>query len=249
MKCFGATDTGLVRKTNQDSYIIAYNEIGDVLALVCDGIGGGNSGDVASYQAISYISEVFQANNGFKDCTDIETFLKFHIRKANENIFSMSTTSKEYKGMGTTITGILISKIATYTINIGDSRVYGVINDTVKQLTIDHTLVNDLIKSGEITTEEAKNHPKKNYLTNALGIWATCNLDIKRINEKYKTYLVCSDGLYGYVEEHILNKVLLNKKLTLQNKSKLLMNQALMNGGFDNITEVLIQMEEGEGHD
>ena len=102
MKCFGATDTGLVRANNQDSYVIASNEVGDVFALVCDGIGGGNSGDVASQTAIQYFSEVFSANKGFKDEEEALTWLRYQIRKANDTVFTLSTTRREYQGMGTT---------------------------------------------------------------------------------------------------------------------------------------------------
>ncbi len=228
MKCFGATDTGLVRANNQDSYVIASNEVGDVFTLVCDGIGGGNSGDVASQTAIQYFSEVFSANKGFKDEEEALTWLRYQIRKANDTVFSLSTTRREYQGMGTTLVGVLLIPQGSYVINVGDSRAYASFQDgSFRCLTQDHTLVQDMVNHGELSEEEMMNHPTRN-------------------DDPADTFLLCSDGLHGYVPDSVIAKVMLDSRQTLQAKSKQLMNLALLQGGYDNITIILIQKEAGD---
>ena len=247
MKCFGATDTGLVRPSNQDSYVIATNEAGDVFAMVADGIGGGNSGDVASQTAVQYFSDVFSQNKGFRDEEEALTWLKYHIRKANEEIFCLSTTRKDYKGMGTTLVGILMIPQGCYVVNVGDSRGYATLKDgSFIRLTQDHTLVQEMLSRGEITEEQMKNHPKRNMLTNALGIWSNIRIDCDRIDDDAQILLLCSDGLHGYVQDEVIAKVLRDEKLSLQNRGKQLMNLALFQGGYDNITIILIQKEAGD---
>ncbi len=246
MKVVGITDRGLVRTTNQDSYVLATNEKGELLALVCDGIGGNNSGDVASQEAIQYFSDAFSKNRGFKDAQDVETWLLYHARKANDAVFSKSVTKKEYYGMGTTLVGILISKVGYFSINIGDSRAYAYnLFDEFYCLTVDHTLVRDMLNHGEITVEEMKNHPKKNVLTNALGIWNDVRADIQQIHDEVKIFLVCSDGLHSYVEESRIVEILKDENLSLQKKCKRLLNSALFAGGPDNITILLVETEGG----
>lgn len=246
MKVIGITDRGLVRSNNQDSYVLATNEKGELLALVCDGIGGNNSGDVASQEAIQYFSDAFSKNRGFKDVQDVQTWLLYHARKANDAVFSKSVTKKEYYGMGTTLVGILISRVGYFSINIGDSRAYAYnIFDEFYCLTVDHTLVRDMLNHGEITVEQMKNHPKKNVLTNALGIWNDVRADIQQIHDEVKIFLVCSDGLHGYVDEQKIAAVLADDDLPLQKKAKRLMNAALFAGGLDNITILLIETEGG----
>ena len=247
MKCYGATDIGLVRSSNQDSYVIATNEAGDVFALVCDGIGGGNSGDVASQTAIHYFSEVFSSNCGFRDEQEALTWIRYQVRKANDEIFSLASTKKEYQGMGTTLTGVLLIPQGSYVVNIGDSRVYAVFADQqFRCLTQDHTLVQDLVNHGELTPEQVKNHPQRNMLTNALGIWSNIRVDISRIEDPVRLFLICSDGLHGYVPDSVIGRILTDERLPLQSRCKQLMNLALQQGGYDNITIILIQKEEGD---
>lgn len=247
MRYYGVTDKGLVRKTNQDNYVIASNEIGDVFAVVCDGIGGGRAGDVASKLAIDYFSEMFSENSGFKDKEDVVTWVRYHMKKANDIIFSKSTTSSVLKGMGTTFVGVLLCKVGRFIINIGDSRVYSVTEDNrFKPITTDHTLVQDLIQAGEITKEEAEFHPKKNVLTNALGVWDNIRIDIDECVDKVKSFLICSDGSYGYIGHEVIEKIMLSNELGTTLKVRKLLNTALRAGGFDNITIILIELEVGD---
>ena len=123
MKTYGSTDKGLVRKTNQDSYVIAANECGDLFCVVCDGIGGSKGGDVASSTAVRYFSMAFSETKGFSNEKELFAWLKQHIRKANDEIFTLSTTRVEYRGMGTTMVALLLTKAGNYVINIGYERV------------------------------------------------------------------------------------------------------------------------------
>ncbi len=247
MKTYGSTDKGLVRKTNQDSYVIAANECGDLFCMVCDGIGGSKGGDVASSTAVRYFSQVFSENQGFKNEHDLLKWLKIHIRKANDEIFTLSTTRREYHGMGTTMVALLLSKIGNYVINIGDSRCYALFESgQFIQLSEDHTLVQEMLNNHEITPEEAKNHVRKHYITNALGVWNEAKYDVMHIREAVDYFLLCSDGLHGYVEDAVIEKVLRDTRLDAKKKQQRLMDLALLAGGLDNITVLLIRMEEAE---
>lgn len=247
MKFFGATDAGLIRKSNQDSYIIAFNEGGDVFVIVCDGIGGSRSGDVASMTAINYLSDVFSATKGFETENDLLVWLRHHLSKANDEIFMLSTTRKEYQGMGTTLVGLLNTRFGQHVVNLGDSRCYALFeNNTFQCCTVDHNLLNDLLRSGEVSLEEASKNHQKNYLTNALGVWDSIKADVFRIKDPVRTFLLCTDGLHGYVKQEAIEKIMRDTTLSLQNKNKRLMQAAMQAGGYDNVTVVLVQMEEGD---
>lgn len=250
MQTFGSTEKGLVRKTNQDSYVIATNEVGDLFVVVCDGIGGGKSGDVASELAVKFFSEAFSINKGFNSEEEVLDWLRYHVRKANDQIFSLSTTRKDYNGMGTTFVALLSCNIGKYVINIGDSRAYAVFTDgRFKQITEDHTMVQELINTKQISEEEALKHSNRNYITNALGVWDKVKADVYPIKDKVDLFLICSDGLHGYVDKSIIEKVLLDKNLTTQNKQQKLMSLALAVGGYDNITIVIVKTGEEDEHE
>lgn len=243
MKYYGLTDRGLVRKTNQDNYLISTNKSGEVFALVCDGIGGALAGDVASKMAIDYFSEVFSHTESFKDLETIKSWIRYHITQCNEKIYIKGSQSNVYRGMGTTLSGVFIGKCGKLVVNIGDSRVYGVENHAFfKKLTHDHTIAQDMLKQGEITEKEAANHPKKHVLTNALGVWSNVRCDIEQIRESVHEVLICSDGLHGYVETSKIEEIVLNSELTITMKVRRLLKSALNVGGYDNITIIMIEM-------
>ncbi|MBP3399530.1 MAG: Stp1/IreP family PP2C-type Ser/Thr phosphatase [Erysipelotrichaceae bacterium] len=247
MKTYGSTDKGLVRKTNQDSYVIAANESGDLFCVVCDGIGGSKGGDVASSCAVRYFSTAFSENRGFLNEADLLSWLKVHIRKANDEIFTLSTTKREYQGMGTTMVALMLTSIGNYVINIGDSRCYALFeNGRFVQLSEDHTLVQEMLKKKEITEEEAKNHVRRHYITNALGVWNEARYDVLHVTDAVDYFLLCSDGLHGYVEDNVIEKVLKDSRLDAKKKQHRLMELSLLAGGLDNITILLIKMEENE---
>ncbi|MBQ6493815.1 MAG: serine/threonine-protein phosphatase [Erysipelotrichaceae bacterium] len=240
MDYYCITDTGLLRDKNQDSYIAITNTYGDFLVLVADGIGGGNAGEVASGEVIKYFDEVFKESGPFASIEDVINYLNYHVSAANKRVYDYSVKYREYKGMGTTLTGVLLTANGTVSINCGDSRVYGFIDEMMVQLTVDHTLVNQMLEKGQITYEESINHPKKHYLVKAVGIFDKCSADIHKVKDM-DYYLVCSDGLHAYVDEEQIAKIVLDKEKTVRQKVEDLKDLALLSGGYDNITVVLIE--------
>lgn len=248
MKYFGATDKGKVRKINQDSYVIATSLVGDLLAIVCDGIGGGQAGDVASYLAINHLSSEFSNNEGFLDAKEAKAWMRKEISEANRHILAEGNEKSNLKGMGTTLTGVLVSEHGTFVMNVGDSRTYSFSKKTkhLQQLTMDHNLANDMLIHGEITKDEAKTYPKKNVLTNALGVWESVRMDIDTHTEELDGFLICSDGLHGYVKQEDIENILFDEKMEPSRKVKKMIQKALDVGGYDNVTVILIDLERGQ---
>lgn len=241
MKYFCVSDVGLMRPINQDSYMCLSNEGEDLLVLVCDGIGGSKAGEVASGEVIQTFVDEFKQISKFHSLAQADEFLYRTCLKANLHIYKLAKQNPEYRGMGTTITGILMTEHGNVTINVGDSRVYK-IDEKMSCLTEDHTLVNEMLKSGEITYEESLNHPKKHFLTAALGIFERIYPDIKIVQEA-AYYLVCSDGLHGFVPHEKIEKIILNPNKNIEEKTNELLQAALLEGGYDNITIVLVNKD------
>lgn len=148
--------------------------------------------------------------------------------------------------MGTTLTGLFVGKCGTLSINIGDSRVYGLKDKQLSVLTIDHTWVMDMVKAGQLTIQQALAHPKRNVITNALGVWSSVRMDLEVLDTPYDLFLICSDGLYGYVNHQCIEDVI-NDDLTTQSKLRQLLALALKAGGYDNISIILIdRKDDGE---
>ena len=240
MEYYSTTETGLVREINQDSYITCTNEYGDLLAIVADGIGGGPDGEIASSILAKYFYDVFIESGPFTSLQNAIDYIGYHIDKANRRIYQMGNEYKEYKGMGTTITGVLITSLGTVCFNCGDSRTYGLKDKELIQLTNDDTLVNQMIDNGEITSEEADNHPKKHYLLKAMGIYKIMDANIYDVKD-YDYYLICSDGLHGYVDSKKIIDIVYDEEIDIETKVKKLINEALLAGGYDNITVILIK--------
>ena len=142
--------------------------------------------------------------------------------------------------MGTTLCGAMITKKGIFIVNIGDSRAYLWNPTGLKQITMDHTLVNDMLMHGQLTPEEAANFPRRNVLTNALGVWENVRSDIDVHHEKMSGLLLCSDGLHGYVDENRIASIVLNADMDPTQRSRKLLKAALDAGGYDNVTIVLI---------
>ena len=234
------TDIGLVREKNQDSYLAISNVYGDFLMLVADGIGGGKAGEVASGETIKYFDDNFKNSGPFDTLEDAINYMLYHISEANRHIFDLSMRYNEYAGMGTTLTGLLITAHGCVSANCGDSRVYGFIDDSIYPLTFDHTLVNQMLEKGQITYEESLNHPKKHYLVKAIGIFPTCKPDVHKVKDM-EYYLACSDGLHAYVSDEEICKIVCDKDKSVESKCEDLKDLALLKGGFDNITIVLVK--------
>lgn len=240
MKYFGISDIGLVRHTNQDCYSITTNSADDTLAIVCDGIGGGQSGDVASQTVAHYFSECFIKQKKFTEDKEIKEWLITTVKEINHFVVDLAKTKSIYNGMGTTLVAALCCDIGTYVLNVGDSRAYILVDEELTCVTKDHTLVENLVNRGIISEADAFNHPQRHVLTNAMGIEENIKIDIFPLKTKYDFLLLCSDGLHGFSTDEEIKEVLLSDKDEVKLSQKLV-NYANKKGGFDNITVVLLK--------
>lgn len=240
IKAFGNTDIGCVRTDNEDDFCVFQNDRKDWIAVVCDGIGGSAAGQVASHIAIHTIEEEFKKMPFFEKDYQVSDWIQSTLNKANDAIYHESIHSQNEKGMGTTCVGILITNGFSYIFNVGDSRIYADYQDGLIQMSEDHSVVARLLKNGEITEEEAKNHSQKNTLTNALGIWNVFQIDINKIDSNYRYILLCSDGLHGYVDHEEIKSIVENE-YDVQAKVEMLIESAKIAGGFDNCTVIVLE--------
>ena len=229
------SEVGKVRITNEDAVKVIVNGNGNVLLLVADGMGGHNKGDYASFETIRILSEAFKDRKRFLNSFDAIHWIKSIANIANTSIYNIQDNDINFKGMGTTLACALIYKDKLILLNCGDSRIYSYKDGTLKQLTEDQTYVNFLVKSGQITKEEALVHPQRHILTNAIGLFPSISVDLRRIKYEKEKLLLCTDGLYNNVsEKDILN--ILNTNNDVEDKADSLINLANFNGGSDNIS-------------
>lgn len=235
MKVVSATNVGNYRKNNEDSYYV--NESKN-LYILADGMGGHLAGERASKMATEIIGQDFAKDREIKSIDDAIEILSSSIRDANKKIFESSQENEDYRGMGTTLSsGLILGDVLIYS-NIGDSRIYR-INEEMEQITQDDSFVNYLIEIGEITEEEAKNHPKKNVLTKAMGTTSDIEVIVNTLDIKDKdVFLFCSDGLTNMVSDEEIFKIV--KENSPEEARDMLLNLALKNGGMDNITFILV---------
>ena len=241
MKIAGFSDKGLVRANNEDSYGYKLREDGILLAVVCDGIGGSNAGDVASKCAVDTILKDFDLAPYFETPREASEWIKNEIDHCNDVIYKLASSNRDYYGMGTTLVGVLMNEKMTLIINVGDSRVYGLF-DRMVCLTQDHNLFQELLHAGQLTSEEIKKQPSKHVLTNALGVYDKAKVDIGLANNDYDCLLLCSDGLHGYVDEEIIRNVLIQNK-SVEEKAALLIQASVIAGGYDNASVIVIEKE------
>ncbi len=238
------TDTGLVRDHNEDSVIIVKNYEGNYLMAVADGMGGHSAGEVASSIAISYLGKRFNESFSKMSKIDAVEWLKLGVNEINSLIFKYTEEHEESKGMGTTLVLAIITKEYILFGNIGDSSGFVVKDSKLHKVTHDHTLVNLLITAGELTEEEARNHPKKNILMNALGINDPIDIDIFDCSMEIEEIMLCSDGLTNMLSEEHIEKTL-NSDLTMEEKAEKLIKKANSRGGHDNISVAYLSLIEG----
>lgn len=241
MKIAGRSDIGLIRTSNQDNYLITKNKKGDTLVVVCDGIGGAKAGDVASLMTTKNIGESFANVDGFENFLKGEEWLRKTLKSTNDKIFAATVMSKDYEGMGTTFVGALIIDDKIVVANVGDSRAYVLDDEKLKQITVDHSLVNQLVASGEIKIEEIETHPQRNVLTNALGVIGNLRIDTFKVDKGSKL-LLCTDGLSGYVKNETIFKILNDKDISLEQMLEKLIATANKAGGYDNITAIIVDI-------
>jgi len=243
MQYWGITDPGCIRSQNQDSYQVEQLGKNALLCVVCDGMGGAKSGNVASTLAVDvFVQEVKRTWVANMAPDKIDQMLKNAVKLANFTVFDQGQQFEEFDGMGTTLVAALISGDYATIVNVGDSRAYSITSDDVRQLTCDHSLVQMMIARGELTPEKARNYPGKNLITRAIGTESVVECDIfHRDLADGECLLLCTDGLSNLVDEQeILFEVVhgLNK----QSSSQRLLEIAKKRGAPDNVTCVLIQI-------
>lgn len=229
------TDPGKVRERNEDSVIILKNDNNEYLLAVADGMGGHRNGEIASSIAINNIAKRFANISSVGSKKEAISFLKDIVSEANVLIYKYTGENPESIGMGTTLVLALKTKDFLLFGNIGDSSGYVYKNGKLHKITTDHTLVNLLVRSGELTEEKAKDHPRKNVLMRALGAATTVEMDIFDIETDVDGVLLCSDGLTNSLNDTQIEKVL-DDKLTIEEKLKKLIIKCNNRGGNDNIS-------------
>lgn len=235
------SDIGKNRDKNQDSYYVSSDK-DFPLYLVADGMGGHRSGEVASTMAVEIIKkEILLSKDDLNKEKKILKTIKESVEKANTKIYLKSIESEECNGMGTTITLAYIFEDKFFIGHVGDSRAYLIRGEEITQITEDHSYVNELLKLGSITVEEAENHPKKNMITRAVGSSSKISMDLIVKNyKKNDILLLCSDGLFNMLNDNEIYEVF-NREEDMQKACEILVDRANENGGLDNITLVSIK--------
>ncbi len=245
MKYGYLTDPGKVRERNEDSVIIVTNGIGEILMCVADGMGGHKDGEVASSIAVSHIGKRFSEISSIGNKEDAINWLQSTVSEANVEIFKYVSNHPESEGMGTTVVLAVITPTFLLFGNIGDSSGYVMKNGKLHKITIDHTLVNLLVRSGELTEEEAKDHPRKNVLMKALGANTEVEMDIFKVELNIDGIMLCSDGLTNMLDDEQIAKVL-NSDMTIDEKLQKLIYKCNNRGGTDNISIAYLIKEDNE---
>ncbi len=241
MQSWGLTDPGCVRKQNQDAYQIEKLDRSSLLCVVCDGMGGAKSGNIASTLAVDvFVQEVCRSWKPNLDQEKTDQILRSAVKLANFTVFDQAQQFEEFDGMGTTLVAVLIRGKKATVINVGDSRAYGIDRSGIRQITKDHSLVQMMVERGELTPERAKTYPGKNFITRAIGTEATVLSDIYHLDvAKGDFFLLCSDGLSNMMDDQeILFEVVhgVNKA----HCCKRLLDIAKNRGAPDNVTSVLV---------
>ncbi len=241
------TDPGKVRDHNEDSVIIVKNHNNEFLLAVADGMGGHKGGEIASSIAISHIGKCFREMGKLGSKEDAILWIKNVVSEANVLIYKYTEENPESAGMGTTIVMSLLTNDYLLFGNIGDSSGYVFKDSQIHKITTDHTLVNLLVKSGEITEEEAKDHPRKNVLMKALGATTTVEMDIFDVETDVDGIFLCSDGLTNMLDNDQISKVL-SEDLSVEQMVNKLIIKANNRGGTDNISVAFLK-KVGENSD
>ncbi|MBO4245280.1 MAG: Stp1/IreP family PP2C-type Ser/Thr phosphatase [Bacilli bacterium] len=245
MKSFYLTDAGKVRTHNEDSVTILKNSNNETLMIVADGMGGHKAGEVASSIAVTHLGQRFVGLSSVGDKMEASKWLYDNINEINKNIIDYTKEHPESEGMGTTLVCALLTNDFLLFGNIGDSSGFIIKNGELHKVTKDHTLVNLLVEAGNLTLEEAKNHPKKNVLMRALGASDKAELDIFDVDINCEGILLCSDGLTNMLSNESITKVLNDETLEIEEKVIKLIKKCNARGGTDNITVAYLSKESG----
>ena len=243
MQSWGLTDPGCVRKQNQDTYHIEQLDRSSLLCIVCDGMGGAKSGNIASTLAAEvFVQEVRRNWVGTMVQEKIDQMLRSAVKLANFTVYDQAQQFEEFDGMGTTLVAVLIRSRKATIVNVGDSRAYGINSDGIRQLSVDHSVVQMMVDRGELTPEMARTYPGKNLITRAIGTepMVACDLFHTEV-AKGDFVLLCSDGLSNMMDDQeILFEVVHGVKK--EHCCQRLLNIAKNRGAPDNVTSVLVMI-------
>lgn len=241
MKIALQTDIGLKRSNNQD-FINKYTNKSDIVLIVlADGMGGHRAGNIASEMAVTDLGCSW-VNTDFTELSQIRDWMFETIEAENQKIYELGQTD-DYKGMGTTIEAVVLLKDVAIFAHVGDSRIGLIRNGSYQLLTSDHSLVNALVKAGQLTEEEAAAHPQKNIITQSVGQAAPLEIDIAvQVLEEGDYLLINSDGLTNMVSNQVILDIVM-EETSLEVKAEALVEQANFEGGLDNITVALVAVE------
>ncbi len=239
MRTYGATDVGMVRTSNQDVFKNTVLDTNAVLSVVCDGMGGAKAGNIASSLVADAVTDyVVKSYSPQMAALSIENLLKTAVASANLEVFKKASNDENLKGMGTTVVAALVRNDAAYIAHVGDSRAYIIENDEMRQITRDHSVIQDLIEGGHITPDEAKNHPEKNIITRAVGTRENVIVDFVEENIGDGILLLCTDGVTNTLTNNDIRLVL--KKSNLEDAAEKLLQTANEKISNDNVTVTLV---------
>ena len=240
METYCQTDVGLKRNSNQDLVYASDQKVGRLpsLLIVADGMGGHAAGDLASRVCVETAVSSIEGSGQ----TETIPILAEAVQKANRAVLKKAAEKPEYAGMGTTIVAAVIDGNTLYVANVGDSRLYLIDDDRIDQITLDHSLVAEMVRSGRISPEQMRNHPEKNIITRAVGGEENVEVDFFDVGlHKGDVVLLCSDGLTNMVEDEQIFRIVRREK-TLRDAGQKLISAANSAGGRDNISVVLARL-------
>ncbi|MCD7885690.1 MAG: Stp1/IreP family PP2C-type Ser/Thr phosphatase [Lachnospiraceae bacterium] len=239
MRIYSITDIGMRRSSNQDFIYASEQPVGNLpnLMIVADGMGGHNAGDLASRYTVESIIEYLEKAGEKRPIA----LLSEAIHYANERVIEKAATDRALEGMGTTVVAAVVRDGCLYVANVGDSRLY-LIDQQISQITRDHSLVEEMVRMGEIQRKDARTHPDKNVITRAIGVKAPVRIDFFDVKlEEGDRILLCSDGLTNMVEDSEILQIV-RKYHSPKEAACHLVNEANKNGGKDNISVVLAEV-------
>lgn len=245
MKFAYHSDIGQKRSINQDRCCVLKNKADQIFGIVCDGMGGHLAGETAAQMAMDMLCQAFAAKDVFCSESEARQWLLEEVEEANHAIYEDAKQNSQHAGMGTTLVAVLCMKNSTIICHAGDSRAYIYDHLDLHQLTKDHTYVNLLVENGSITQEQAKYHPQKHVLMKAVGVFDHLVATIQVCHDLKGTLLLGSDGLYNFISPQEIKEILDTDEI-LEKKTLELVQKANNNGGMDNISCVLIDLEGGE---
>lgn len=237
----GKTDIGSVRSKNEDAFDYGVLPDGTSWAIVCDGMGGVHGGKIASTAAIEMVSEkIKKCYNPSMSVTSLENLLLSSITTANVNVFDRGIFDRSLKGMGTTIVAAVVKNAEACIAHVGDSRAYIIRDNTIRQVTKDHSLVQEMLDKGQITKEEYNNNPIKNIITRAMGVDEKVDIEFDYVSlDEGDTLILCTDGLSGPVSDSRILEIY--KTTDFDSLAQKYIDEANNNGGSDNITVVIMK--------